>query len=130
MNSTDRYVHFNRNGAVTARLEIMIKTADDNYDSYDGFVAAHADAVKKCFDTTISEAADASYERFAAQDRAYRFRPYLLAVEYESARRRGAVTLAASVTLSTGRRVIACVTEHHRFRVSKAGIIYIGTDKV
>ncbi len=127
---TERLIHYHKNGGVTARLELILPDGGP-----DGFLRRHTDAVRDAFLGEVSAGADEAFEYARAGDRAYRFRPYTLRVEYaisgtgkkRRGRRGGEATLSVSYLCTAGRRVVFAGVEAHRFRRGDGGYIYLGT---
>lgn len=137
-----RRVHFYKNGTVTARLEITVKgetnggadaprreTKKARIRGVDGFVARHIARVTEGFEGEISSAADGLYERFAAEGRAYRFRPCVLCADYKIEAKGAKTTVYISISANSGRRVIAEYAARHRFFRVLGEDVYRGVKK-
>lgn len=123
---TERYIHYHKNGNVTARLEI--KREPDGIAC--GFVDRHADAIREAFDGKVSEAADAAFDRMCGRDRAYKYRPCVLRVEYSETKGKGrGVAVSISVLCTSGRRVLYSAVRRYRFRPAFGEAVFIGADK-
>ena len=124
---TERYAHFHTNGTMTAKLELV---SSGETGAVEDFVRRHAERVRAGFDGDIAAEADASYERMCVRDRAYRYRPYTLRVEYSAACVRHSVTLHVFLVCMSGRRTVYITEEKHRFRIRGDSTIYLGEGKV
>ena len=145
---TERRIHYHRNGGVTARLELVMP---DGGDFPESFARRHADAVGAAFDGCFSKNADDAFDAARARDRAYRFRPYTLRIEYrfrsgngekssrktkkkqqEKDEKKGrtkkerAGEMSVSYLCTSGRHVVYAGEEKHRFRFSKGAVLYLG----
>ncbi len=138
-----RRVHFHKNGTVTARLEITVtgeadrgatdasrrETKKARIRGVDGFVERHIARVTESFDGEISSAADGLYERFAAEGRAYRFRPCVIYADYKIEAKGAKTAVYISISASSGRRVITEYAARHRFLRVLGEDVYRGAKK-
>ena len=137
---TERRIHYHRNGGVTARLELSMP---DGGDFPESFARRHADAVGAAFDGSFSKNVDDAFDAARARDRAYRFRPYTLRIEYRftgggvekkppkkdekrKGKKKGRCEMTVSYLCTSGRRVVYAGEEKHRFRSSEGGVLYLG----
>ena len=119
---TERQAHFGKSGTVTARLVIKVSGEREFGSEAADFVGEHRRGVKEAFLSSVSEEADRAFADFQSRGCAYRFRPYLLEVEYSyqhggMGRKRGGdnITLTVTMTLSSSRRILVSRSERHRF---------------
>lgn len=123
---TERYAHYHKNGTVTARLEIV---RSEKEGAVGGFIQSHEDHVRESFDGKISAGADESYECMCTRDRAYRYRPYTMRVEYAAEFVKRKAVLRVYITCTSGRQTIHATEERHRFRMCGDAAIYLGAAK-
>ena len=123
---TERYVHYHKNGTVTARLEIV---RPDDTAAAKEFITCHSERVKESFDGEISAAADSSFERMCARDRAYRYRPCVIRIEYTVTEKKRSAVVEVMIVCVSGRRAVYTSTERHRFRVLRETVLYLGAER-